>query len=85
MTQPHLNKEQLDELYTSVAEGFTRISEQSEACGDDTALNPARIYMLALAGCLEERGILDALNGYAAIIEDPSILKDFTPEKLPVA
>ena len=84
MTQPHLNKEQLHELYSLVADGINRIHEQSLACGNDSALNPARIYMVALAGYLEEHEILDTLNGYAAIIEDPSILEDFTPEKLPV-
>jgi hypothetical protein len=76
MTQPHLNKEQVDELYKTVAEGITRLSEQSQACGDDADLNPARVRMVALAGYLAENEILDILVGYAQLLEDPSLLEE---------
>lgn len=84
MTPSHLNKEQLDELFTFIADGIERIYEQAEACGPDIDLNPARIYLLALGGFLNERGILDALVGYADVMKDTSILQDYIPENLPI-
>jgi hypothetical protein len=80
----YMNKEQVHALYTSLIEGLTRLFTQSEAAGGDVDLNPARLHLVALSGYLAENSILDALNGYAAVTEDPSLLEDCSSEVLPI-
>jgi hypothetical protein len=57
-----MNEEQVKELYKAVAEGITKLHNQSESAGDDVAINPARVHFLALSGYLAGNGVLSALK-----------------------
>jgi hypothetical protein len=79
-----MNEEQVKELYKTIAEGITTLYAQSEAAGDDTSINPARVHFLALSGYLADNGVLGALNAYADYIANPNEYPKFIPEKLPI-
>jgi hypothetical protein len=79
-----MTEEQVKELYKVVAEGITKLHNQSESAGDDVSVNPARVHFLALSGYLAANGVLTALNAYADYILNPEDYPEFTPEKLPI-
>jgi hypothetical protein len=78
-----MTEEEVRELYKAVAEGITKLYNQSVLAGDDVSINPARVHFLALSGYLADNGVLSALNTYADYISNPEDYPEYTPEKLP--
>jgi hypothetical protein len=79
-----LNSEQVSELYTNVAKQITTLYQQSEAAGNDVAINSARTHFFALSGYLAENGVLDALNAHAHYLANPEAYTDFESGGLPI-
>ena len=64
-----------DELLATVADGLTALAETAEIADGGRA----RTLFFALAGYLDERGIIDYLAAAAAYLQGASAAKDAPP------